>query len=134
MLDPASWGIVTFAIGAVALLFGVFIGLAVSWALVGRAQGENPVLAGVSELVTNPEGILSVGDDPEGLFPKYRVSKADGSDVDAAAEYLVLRLDSDPTCRTAALAWADELEGDGRHELAEDIRDHVQRLDGRPPA
>jgi F0F1-type ATP synthase epsilon subunit len=38
----------------------------------------------------------------EGLYGKYRISKADGSPVDPNADYFVLRLDTDPVARRAA--------------------------------
>ena len=38
----------------------------------------------------------------EGLYGKYRISKADGSPVDPEADYFVLRLDTDPVARRAA--------------------------------
>lgn len=38
----------------------------------------------------------------EGLYGKYRISKADGSPVDPKADYFVLRLDTDPVARRAA--------------------------------
>jgi hypothetical protein len=42
---------------------------------------------------------------------KYIVSKADGSPVDPKAQYLVLRLDTDPHAVVAALAYAKECAG-----------------------
>ena len=42
----------------------------------------------------------------EGLYGKYRISKADGSPVDPGADYFVLRLDSDPVARRAALQYS----------------------------
>lgn len=42
----------------------------------------------------------------EGLYGKYRISKADGSPVDPNADYFVLRLDTDPVARRAALEYS----------------------------
>ena len=41
-----------------------------------------------------------------GLYGKYHLSKADGSPVDPGADYFVLRLDSDPVARRAALQYS----------------------------
>lgn len=65
--------------------------------------------------------------EPPGRYAKYVVAKADGSPIDPRAEYVVMRVDTDPTCRAAALAWADELEADGRGTLAHDLRALVDR-------
>lgn len=54
---------------------------------------------------------------------KYVISKADGSEVDPAAEYLVLRIDSDPEARSAALDFCVRTENKA---LAQDLGDRVQ--------
>jgi len=58
------------------------------------------------------------------LQSKYIVAKTNGDPVDPEAEYLVLRLDTDPHARTAALAWADAIESEAPN-LAADIRQRV---------
>lgn len=42
----------------------------------------------------------------EGLYGKYRIAKVGGSPVDPNADYFVLRLDSDPVARRAALQYS----------------------------
>lgn len=44
--------------------------------------------------------------DPQGLFKKYIISKADKSPVDPNADYFVLRLDKDPAAVKAVLEYA----------------------------
>lgn len=63
-----------------------------------------------------------------GLYGKYIIEKADGSPMNPEAEYLVLRLDNDETCRRAALAWSGFIQ-DRQPELAADIRAWVARLE-----
>lgn len=67
-------------------------------------------------------------ENPSGLHARYTISKTDGSPVDPAAEYFVLRLDdggSDPmhiaACRKAALCYADAIEPH-LPQLARDLR------------
>lgn len=45
--------------------------------------------------------------EPDGLRAKYIIGKADGSPVDPKAQYFVLRLDTDPAARIAALVYAN---------------------------
>ena len=40
------------------------------------------------------------------LFPKYNVTKNDGSPVDPNAQYFVLRIDTDPAARKAVLRYS----------------------------
>lgn len=68
-----------------------------------------------------------------GLYNKYIVTKRNGNPVDPKAEYLVLRLDNDETCRVAALAWADAIQTE-RPELADGIRAWVELLTGKERA
>lgn len=42
----------------------------------------------------------------DGLFGKYKVEKSDGSPVDPAARYFVLRYDTDPHARLAVWSYA----------------------------
>lgn len=58
--------------------------------------------------------MLTQQENPNGLYRRYTVHKADGRNTDPRAEYFVLRLDpfgGDPehiaACRIAALAWCD---------------------------
>lgn len=44
------------------------------------------------------------------LYKKYIVKKRNGSKVDPNAQYFVLRLDTDPAARVAALAYADAVQ------------------------
>lgn len=62
---------------------------------------------------------------------KYVVSKADGSQVDPGAVYLVLRLDSDRQGRIAALHYASMVQ-DMRPELSGWIYDECAKYTGLP--
>jgi hypothetical protein len=58
---------------------------------------------------TDPEGKIGPDADAkprEGLYGKYRIAKVGGSPVDPNADYFVLRLDSDPVARRAALQYS----------------------------
>jgi hypothetical protein len=85
------------------------------------------VLAGIVRPITCPEcggtGLAHArpGKEPAGLYGKYNIEKADGTPVDPAADYFVLRLDSDPAARAAALAYADHV-ADDNPQLANDLR------------
>lgn len=46
----------------------------------------------------------------QGVFGKYRIEKADGSEVDPAAQYFVLRLDKDHHARVAIAAYGQSVE------------------------
>ena len=56
-----------------------------------------------------------------GLYGKYIIRKADGSRVDPKADYFVLRLDTDPAARRAALEYSYYLMREDR-ELALDLQ------------
>ena len=45
----------------------------------------------------------------KGLYGKYVIEKADGSEVDKGADYFVLRLDKDIHARKAALGYAESV-------------------------
>jgi len=62
----------------------------------------------------------------QGLYRKYIVSKVDGSPVDAAADYFVMRLDTDKTARLAARLYAHYVK-DSNPELAKDLRDRCDK-------
>ena len=51
------------------------------------------------------DGQVTASDWFRGWYDKYRVEKLDG-DTDPAADYFVLRLDTDPAARIAALSYA----------------------------
>jgi hypothetical protein len=53
-----------------------------------------------------------------GLYGKYTIAKADGSEIDPKAKYFVLRLDTDPAARIAARAYAVRTQNE---ELWDDI-------------
>jgi len=61
------------------------------------------------------------------LYGKYLIDKADGTPTDPHAAYFVLRLDTDPAARAAALAYADACEATAP-ELAADLRALVGRM------
>jgi hypothetical protein len=65
-----------------------------------------------------------------GLYGKYIIKKADGTPIDPEADYFVLRLDTDPHARVAALAYADSIEP-GNPRLAFELRQRVGDLNGR---
>lgn len=64
----------------------------------------------------------------QGLFEKYVVSKADGSEVDPEAMYFVLRVDTDPAARAAAMAYADAC-APVNGILARDLRDLIETIE-----
>ena len=66
--------------------------------------------------------------EPPVFYEKYRVEHADGSPTDPMAEYVVLRVDKDPTCAVAAYAWADALADEGRTDLARTLRAHLEEV------
>lgn len=68
-------------------------------------------------------------DTEQGVFPKYHISKCDGSRIDASACYFVLRLDEDPAARAAMRVYATEC---GNEQLAEDIDRCLDWLDNTP--
>ena len=56
----------------------------------------------------------------KGLYKKYIVQKADGSDVDPSAQYFVLRVDADRHAKKALWVYANSIK-DENPELACDI-------------
>jgi hypothetical protein len=64
----------------------------------------------------------------KGLYDKYTVVKNDGSITDSDADYFVLRLDTDPHARIAALAYADSVKAENPN-LAFDIFQRVSKID-----
>jgi|31_taG_2_1085359.scaffolds.fasta_scaffold06670_5 hypothetical protein len=63
-----------------------------------------------------------------GLYDKYEVIKLDG-DIDPQADYFVLRMDTDPHARKAAIAYAESIQ-DENPNLAFDIRKRVAKYEG----
>jgi len=61
------------------------------------------------------------------LYSKYHIEKVDGTPIDEAAEYFVLRLDTDRHARVAALAYADSIAEEDR-AFASEIRNWVQLI------
>lgn len=59
-------------------------------------------------------------DEPKGLYGKYRIEKADGSEVDPRAVYFTLRLDTDKHARAAIQAYIESCR-DEEPELARDL-------------
>jgi predicted transcriptional regulator len=66
----------------------------------------SPPLSVVSLISEITDGDVSAHDWYRGWYDKYEVSKTDGSELDTRADYFVLRLDTDPAARAAALAYA----------------------------
>jgi len=66
--------------------------------------------------------------DKQGLFNKYEVVKHDGLQ-DPNAEYFVLRIDSDPHARKAALVYAESIQEENPN-LAVDIYAQVAKHEG----
>jgi hypothetical protein len=58
--------------------------------------------------------------DKPGLYGKYIIKKANGEPTDPAAQYFVLRIDSDPHARHAIQAYAESIKDDNP-ALAEDL-------------
>lgn len=61
-----------------------------------------------------------------GIYGKYEVRKADGTQVDPDAFYFVLRLDTDPYARVAAASYATACEYTNP-ELAADLLEYLAR-------
>jgi len=57
----------------------------------------------------------------EGLYKKYLIEKADGTPVDASAQYFVLRIDADVHARRALRTYAESVKG-GNVRLARELR------------
>lgn len=66
-------------------------------------------------------------EEPQGLFDKYRIEKADGSPVNPQAVYFTLRLDTDRHARAAIRVYAESVRGENP-VLARDL---VEILDVR---
>lgn len=64
----------------------------------------------------------------KGLYDKYTVVKNDGSLTDSDADYFVLRLDTDPHARVAALAYANSIK-ESNPNLAFDLFQRVSKID-----
>ena len=62
----------------------------------------------------------------DGLFRKYVITKADGSPVDPAAKYFVLRMDTDRAACIAAQAYAGSIASDNP-KLATELLAEAQR-------
>lgn len=61
-----------------------------------------------------------------GLYGKYRIEKADGSEADPAAQYFVLRLDTDEAARYALLEYSRNC---GEVDLRADLLRWLVRID-----
>lgn len=61
----------------------------------------------------------------KGWYTKYLIRKTDGSPVDPEAVYFLLRLDTDPHARVAALAYANSIEGEDPL-LAKEIKEKLK--------
>lgn len=62
-----------------------------------------------------------------GLTSKYIIQKANGAPIDENAEYLVLRLDTDPHARSAALHYAEAV-GKDNPVFASDLKELINRI------
>ncbi len=69
-------------------------------------------------------------DEARGLYGKYIIGKANGEPVDPDADYFVLRLDTDPAARRAALAYSNDIQRENP-ELAFDLLDRVSRYEAK---
>jgi hypothetical protein len=67
-------------------------------------------------------------DDIEGLYNKYFIEKADGSPIDQAARYFVLRYDNDRHARVALDAYASSIR-DEDPALAADILEALEEYE-----
>ena len=68
-------------------------------------------------------------DKRRGVYGKYVLGKADGSEVDPEATYFVLRLDTDKAARAAARTYAEQC---GNEQLANGLLRCVDWLDEPP--
>lgn len=72
----------------------------------------------------------------KGLYKKYNVTKADGSEIEPKARYFVLRYDTDPAARQALMVYA-ELVGKENpvlmQELAQSIAEVWPEPEGEQP-
>ena len=64
-----------------------------------------------------------------GLYGKYIIQKADGSPVDPKADYFILRLDTDPIARRAALEYSYFMASGKDIQLAKDLQARVAKYD-----
>ena len=63
----------------------------------------------------------------KGLYPKYKITRLDGTPADLDAQYFVLRLDSDRHARVAARAYAESIRQDNPL-LCDDLNRQLDRL------
>lgn len=78
-----------------------------------------------SEAATIPDHDYKRG----GYVPnKYKVIKQDGTPTDPAANYFVLRLDTDPNALMALKVYADSVESGGNRLLADDLRNILKDM------
>jgi len=61
------------------------------------------------------------------IFPKYFISKVNGNPIDPEAEYFVLRLDTDPHARKAAVTYAQSVKPENP-KFSADIFRWVRKL------
>ena len=69
---------------------------------------------------------MPTDDSKRGVYGKYILAKADGSDIDPDACYFILRLDTDVAARAAARTYAEEC---GNKSLADDILACLEQLE-----
>lgn len=62
----------------------------------------------------------------KGLYKKYIVQKADGTEIDKNADYFVLRLDTDEAARKALIEYAKYT---NNNNLVRDILKHISKYD-----
>jgi hypothetical protein len=65
------------------------------------------------------------------LYRKYHIAKVDGTPIDPAAQYFVLRIDTDPAARQALLHYAKCIEATNP-QFAAELRGWVGLL--QPPS
>lgn len=103
-------------------LDGPIIDAARKWhAAYRKAQNSNLMRAKeVKRLRSTPKS---------GLYGKYIIQKADGSPVDPKADYFILRLDTDPIARRAALEYSYFMASGKDIQLAKDLQARVAKYD-----
>ena len=67
----------------------------------------------------------------EGLKKKYHVERVDGKPL-KGGHAIVLEF-GDPNAWAALSAWADTVEGEGYTQLAEDVREEIERQRAENP-
>lgn len=81
--------------------------------------------------MTPPQTEPTTQDRDRGLYPKYRITKANGRPTDPSASYFVLRLDGQAlhavACRAAAAVYADRIEP-VLPQVAVDLRAQLAQL------